>query len=89
MLVAIWIVIFMTTMTGTGTCTANYTEYFRNLAYLSTADKPIGTEMNPSIVHQSNKCRVHQSNRQACCVHQRAALLSILPARQQGPRPRP
>ena len=25
----------MTTMTGTGTCTANYTEYFRNLAYCS------------------------------------------------------
>ena len=33
LLVAIWIVFFMTTMTGTGTCTANYTEYFRNIVY--------------------------------------------------------
>ena len=42
LLVAIWIVFFMTTMTGTSTCTANYTEYFRNLAYKYEALAVIG-----------------------------------------------
>ena len=61
LLVAIWIVFFMTTMTGTGTCTANYTEYSE---IWRTADKPIGTEMNRSIEPRSDTILAQKSDEQ-------------------------